>query len=74
MKMIIAAILLATMAGCTLSQQAASQAAVQKIRTTNDTIAQGLIASICGMTLGAYQRLPYPAMRRGIDALCGGER
>lgn len=74
MKIVYCAIVAGLLAGCTTAHQAAGQAAISKVQTANDTVAMGLIQAVCGMTVGAYERLPYPAMRRGIDALCGGER
>jgi hypothetical protein len=74
MKIVYCAIVAGLLAGCTTAHQASGAAAIKAVQTTNDTVAAGLISALCGMTIGAYERLPYPAMRRGVDALCGGER
>jgi hypothetical protein len=46
--------------------------AIKKVKAANDTTAQVLIQSACGMTVGAYNRLESPTDRRGVDLLCGG--
>lgn len=45
---------------------------VTSVRTTNDVIARGLIASMCGISVGAYYRLKNPTYKDGIKRLCGG--
>ena len=57
---------------CTSQQSAVIDLGVAKIRAGNDSAATTLIATICGMTVGAYYRLESPAARRGVDLLCGG--
>ena len=45
---------------------------VDAVKTANDTIAQGLIAGMCGISVGAYYRLQSPLHKDGIKKLCGG--
>ena len=45
---------------------------VSSVRKANDTLAQGLIASMCGISVGAFYRLKNPVYKAGIRKLCGG--
>ncbi len=60
------------LAACTTGQTTAVNLATEKIKTANDTTAETLIVTVCGMTVGAYNRLGSPMDRRGVDLLCGG--
>lgn len=57
---------------CTAQQAAVVNLGLEKVKATNDTTAQVLIQSTCGMTLGAYHRLESPTDKQGADLLCGG--
>jgi len=60
------------LSGCTTAQKAYLGFAVESIKDAKDTIAFGLIASMCGISVGAYYRLPNPTHKEGIRKLCGG--
>ena len=49
------------------------QLGIEKLKKGNDTTAKTLIQSTCGMTVGAWNRLPSPTDRRAVDLLCGGD-
>ncbi len=57
---------------CTAQQAALADLAADKVKTVNDTAAQTLIVTVCGMTVGAFNRLESATDRRGVDLLCGG--
>ena len=57
---------------CTAQQAAVVDLGVAKAKATNDTTAKTLIATVCGMTVGAYNRLGSASDRQGVDLLCGG--
>ncbi len=59
--------------GCTAPQTAVANLGVQKVKAANDTLAQTLIVTVCGMTVGAFNRLESATDRRGVDLLCGGD-
>ena len=68
------AIALALLLGACSAQQAALvDLNVAKVQAAHDLTARTLIASVCAMTKGAYNRLDSPAHRRGVDLLCGGD-
>jgi len=58
---------------CTTQQAAVVDLGIEKVKAANDTTAQTLIATVCGMSVGAYNRLESPLERRGVDLLCGGD-
>ncbi len=58
---------------CTTQQDAIIGLGVAKVQATNDTAAKTLIATVCGMTVGAYNRLGSASDRQGVDLLCGGD-
>ncbi len=58
---------------CTTQQAAVVDLGVAKVKATNDTTAKTLIVTVCGMTVGAFNRLESPTQRRGVDLLCGGD-
>ncbi|KKL73178.1 hypothetical protein LCGC14_2077500 [marine sediment metagenome] len=60
------------LSGCTTAQKAYLGFAIESIKDTKDTIASGLIASMCGISVGAYYRLKNPTHKEGIRKLCGG--
>ncbi len=60
------------LSGCTAGSKAALQTGIAGIQDGADTVAQTLIVSTCGMTVGAYKRLDNPNHQRGVDLLCGG--
>lgn len=60
------------MGACTVQQDALIEYGIEKVKAANDTTAEVLIQSTCGMTLGAYYRLESPTDRQGGDRLCGG--
>ena len=74
MKLIYCAIVAGLLTGCTVAQKSAMQAGLDNVKGTNDAVASGLMQSLCGMTVGAYNRLPTAEQRVGVDALCGGIR
>ncbi len=45
---------------------------IQSVKAANDTIAQTLITSMCGISVGAFYRLKNPVYKAGIRKLCGG--
>ena len=61
------------LAGCTAAQRAVVGQGVAHARQAKDTEAEGLKASVCAMSIGAYHRVNNPAERRALDVLCGGE-
>ncbi len=66
--------LLALLLGaCTAQQAAVVSLATEKVKAANDTTAKTLIVTVCGMTVGAFNRLGSPTDRRGVDLLCGGD-
>ncbi|KKK88679.1 hypothetical protein LCGC14_2740710 [marine sediment metagenome] len=65
--------ILVLLGACTAQQSAVVDLGVAKVRDGNDTTAKTLIATVCGMTVGAYNRLESPTDRRGVDLLCGGD-
>lgn len=71
-KLFIPVSLVLFLAGCSAIQKGYLSAGVESIRDTNDTLAQGLIASMCGISVGAYYRLQSPLHKDGIKRLCGG--
>ena len=58
---------------CTAQQAAVIDLGIEKVKAGNDTTAKTLIVTVCGMTVGAYNRLESPTDRRGVDLLCGGD-
>ena len=72
-KPIYLAVLFLVLGACTAAQQGVLNTGMEKIKTVNDTAAQVLIQSTCGMTVGAFSRLESPMDRRGVDLLCGGD-
>ncbi len=66
-------VLVLLLSACTSQQAAVLDLGVAKVRAGNDSVAKSLIATVCGMTVGAYHRLESPLARRGIDSLCGGD-
>ncbi len=58
---------------CTAQQAAVIDLGIERVKAANDTTAQVLVQSTCGMTVGAYNRLESPTDRRGVDLLCGGD-
>ena len=74
MRNIAVAIALALLLGACSAQQAALvDLNVAKVQAAHDLTARTLIASVCAMTKGAYNRLDSPAHQRGVDLLCGGD-
>jgi hypothetical protein len=73
LKLFYAVPLLVLLAACTAPQAAVVNLATEKIKVTNDTAAQTLIVTVCGMTVGAYNRLESASDRQGVDLLCGGD-
>ncbi len=74
MRKLFCAIALAWLLGaCTTGQTTAVNLATEKIKTANDTTAKTLIVTVCGMTVGAYNRLGSASDRQGVDLLCGGD-
>ena len=59
--------------GCTAQQAALADLGVANVKAANDTVAQTLIVTVCGMTVGAYNRLESASDRQGVDMLCGGD-
>ena len=72
LKVLVAVALLLVSAACTTSQKAVAEAGIEKVKSGNDTIAAGLIAATCGMSVGAYYRLDNELTQRGVAMLCGG--
>ena len=58
---------------CTAQQSAVIDLGIVKVKAANDTTAKTLIVTVCGMTVGAYNRLESSTDRRGVDLLCGGD-
>ncbi len=58
---------------CSVPQTAAISYGVAKVKAANDTAAKTLIVTVCGMTVGAYNRLESASDRQGVDLLCGGD-
>ena len=58
---------------CTAQQGAIIDLGIVKVKAANDTTAKTVIVTVCGMTVGAYNRLESPTDRRGVDLLCGGD-
>ena len=65
-------VVLIILTGCTAAQKAYLGFAIESVKDTKDTIASGLIASMCGISVGAYYRLKNPTHKEGIRKLCGG--
>lgn len=70
---LIALALALLLGACTTQQAALVDLATEKVKTTNDTTAKTLIVTVCGMTVGAYNRLESASDRKGVDLLCGGD-
>ncbi len=58
--------------GCTAAQEAFVAAAAQKRMDYNDSKARVLVKAVCGMSVGAKNRLPA-AQRVHVEGLCGGQ-
>ena len=71
-KTIISVILSLFLISCTTAQKGYLGFVVESVKDTNDTIAQGLISSMCGISVGAYYRLQNTVHKNGIRKLCGG--
>ena len=65
-------ILALLLGACTAQQAAVIELGIENVKKGNDTTAKTLIVTVCGMTVGAYNRLGSPTDRRGVDLLCGG--
>ena len=69
-----AVIALALLLGACIAPQAALVDLVtEKVKAANDTAAKTLLVTVCGMTVGAHNRLESASDRQGVDLLCGGD-
>ncbi len=69
----LAAILLAILAGCSPMAKGLIAQTYADIKTANDTLAAGFLSASCGMSHGAYERLPS-GDKLAVDALECGKR
>jgi len=61
------------LAGCTATQNAIVSQGIAAVRQAKDAEAETLKASVCAMSIGAYNRVNTDMERRALDVLCGGE-
>lgn len=73
MRRFIIPVFVLLLGACTAQQAAVIDLGIGKVKAANDTTAKTLIVTVCGMTVGAYNRLERPTDRRGVDLLCGGD-
>ncbi len=73
MRNLFCAIALAWLAACTPVQKAAIQASVQAAMDAKDTEALVLKQGLCGISIGAKNRVLTPAERRHAEGMCGGD-
>ncbi len=59
--------------GCTSAQQAVLGQGIEAARQAKDAEAEVLKATVCAMSIGAYQRVNTDMERRALDVLCGGQ-
>ncbi len=70
----LAAALIVMVGACSTADQAVVGAIGKRAQTGADTAAGALITATCGMTLGAYARLPSGDAKHGVALICGAAR
>ncbi len=63
-------ILLLAISACTAAGRGIAAGVVKDAQAGADGTAQTLMATTCGMTVGAYKRLDNPMQKAGVDYMC----